>query len=276
MSYRYRRSEELGPGTRRIAREVVEEALRVLNDPEISAETAIHESRKAIKKLRGLLRLVRPVVVADSMFVEGVRFLRGAARSLGPFRDSDVMTETLDILTRGDGGDAPLGNITLAPPKAAGAKLRKARAAAIVGLINDLLEFRKTIAAWKFDATSLAALKSGYEVTRTSARKQMYKALEEPTDKRLHDWRKHVKYHNYHTRLLANLYGGKTDTRKDKVDRLQDLLGRHHDFAVLRETVKAGPPAGAGRDTIRALRKRIKQKSRSLENDARDLGQELF
>lgn len=62
MCYRLQKEEALAVGVRRIAREELDDALDYLTDSqEQSLDEAVYESRKSLKKLCGLLRLVRPI-----------------------------------------------------------------------------------------------------------------------------------------------------------------------------------------------------------------------
>ncbi len=61
----------------------------------------------------------------------------------------------------------------------------------------------------------------------------------EATEEEFHDWRKFVKYHFYHTRLLAGVYGKAARKRAKDANELEELLGQHHDLAVLRERITA-------------------------------------
>ena len=48
-----------------------------------------------------------------------------------------------------------------------------------------------------------------------------------------HEWRKRVKYHWYHCRLLKNLYKPLMKARRDEAKHLADLLGDDHDLSML-------------------------------------------
>ena len=55
-----RRSESLQNATRRVAREQLSKAIREIEDRTLDTDSTVHQVRKRIKKLRGLLRIVRP------------------------------------------------------------------------------------------------------------------------------------------------------------------------------------------------------------------------
>ncbi|HKN40971.1 MAG TPA: CHAD domain-containing protein [Acidimicrobiia bacterium] len=63
----------------------------------LDPDEAAHDARKRAKKLRALLRLVRPEL-GDDVYRRENRALRDAARRLSPVRDAWVLVETLDGL----------------------------------------------------------------------------------------------------------------------------------------------------------------------------------
>ena len=78
-------------------------------------EDAVHETRKALKRLRALVRLLEPELGAQAFARENAA-LRDAGRRLAGARDAEVMVGTLDALIA-------------APPAQAGAPPRRAAAA---------------------------------------------------------------------------------------------------------------------------------------------------
>jgi CHAD domain-containing protein len=275
LAYRYRRSEELGPGTRRIARELIDKTSRVLTNRSVAVESRIHEARKAIKKLRALLRLVRPASASEEAFSDGDAYLRDTARLLSGYRDDDVLRATVVQLVPDKAASSAIQGVLLAPRKS-GNGVKMARAKAIEAVAERMTRFGESVNGWRFRSPSLDALEPGYQATLAKARRQKLKAMKHPTEKRLHGWRKHVKYHHYHTGLLANLDDGRSKSRANGSDRLQELLGRHHDIAVLAHRLKEGVRAGIPSDAVRPLRNRLKRASRAIEHDVRTLGHELF
>ncbi len=60
MAYRLKQSESVMEGVRRIGEEQIAEAIDELRDECIARHQAVHQVRKRFKRMRGLLRLVRP------------------------------------------------------------------------------------------------------------------------------------------------------------------------------------------------------------------------
>ena len=97
MAYRLKKSDtSLGAALRRIAREQIDRALAAVDRPGEN-EKGIHKARACCKKLRGLIRLVRPGFVG---FEEENAAFRDAAKALERLRAGGAARETLDRLAR--------------------------------------------------------------------------------------------------------------------------------------------------------------------------------
>ena len=96
--YQIQAGETLGAGTSRVVREQVEAALAALRDGADRNE-AIHDARKCCKKLRAVLRLVRPALGEPSYREQNAAY-RDAARLLSSVRDRWMLVETFDALTK--------------------------------------------------------------------------------------------------------------------------------------------------------------------------------
>ena len=96
----------------------------------------------------------------------------------------------------------------------------------------------------------------------------MRQAREDPTAEAMHEWRKRVKYHSYHLRLLEPVWPAMLKAQVGAAKRLEELLGDHHDLDVFMQTL-AGDPAAFGDvekvETIRSLGHRRREE---LENEA--------
>src|SRR5262249_36409668 len=79
-------------------RKQMDEALEYLTEPHRgSQDEAVHEARKCFKKIRAVLRLVKPAIARKDYRRENVCF-RDAGRPLTEVRDAKILVETLDKL----------------------------------------------------------------------------------------------------------------------------------------------------------------------------------
>ena len=93
--YRIQADEKLEAAVRRIAHEQVEQAIAQLRGIDThNAQGSIHQCRKHIKKLRGLLRMVRPSM--GRAYRPANNTFRDAARLLSPYRDAHALLATFD------------------------------------------------------------------------------------------------------------------------------------------------------------------------------------
>ncbi|MBC8129586.1 MAG: CHAD domain-containing protein, partial [Rhizobiaceae bacterium] len=100
MSYRIDPGAPLDAETRRVFTEQLDKATAELSAPASGPDgdlhEAIHDARKRLKKLRGLLRLVRPG--HERFYRTENERLRDIARTLSAVRDRTALIESLDAL----------------------------------------------------------------------------------------------------------------------------------------------------------------------------------
>src|ERR1700730_254363 len=99
MAYQLSSEESVPEGLRRMFREEFKSAVDQLKTKNgAKRDEAIHEARKSIKKIRGVLRLVQPELGGVFRFEN--RRLRDAGRKLSAFRDAGSVIEVFDNLKR--------------------------------------------------------------------------------------------------------------------------------------------------------------------------------
>lgn len=225
-------SEQVNDALRRLTAKVA----RCIAAEASDFDEGIHDARTSLKKLRALLRLLRPALASD-LFRDEDQRVRDFARQLGGVRDAAVMLSTFEEIRQ----DAVpyLKQPAIASIEAALKRnYEDAQRAQTPQWSHDTLHpqferMEKSLLALKpagFDRNlMLAGLEQvyrdgyhGYRATRA-----------EPDEEHGHAWRKDVKYLWYQLQLFA------TPERDDiahyckKLDRLADTLGHEHDLAVL-------------------------------------------
>jgi len=111
VAYRLRRDESLTRGIQRVARVELRKALdRLAGDPEGLQGETVHDVRKRCKKLRGLVRLVRPAL-GNKQYRRANHACRDAARELSDLRETEVMLQTFDRLIAARRERLPRGGI---------------------------------------------------------------------------------------------------------------------------------------------------------------------
>ena len=251
----------------RAARGRIDDALDELRGKSDSTpEEAVHESRKDMKKLRALLRLVRDDLGKQTFARENTCF-RDAARELAGTRDSDVMLETLGALELPDGVGWQLRKVIQADRDRNGGDDREAAARRAVAMLK---EARGRADDWPVERDSFDALAGGLKRTYRRGRRDFKAAREEPTVESLHEWRKRVKDLWYHHTLLKELWPPVMTAVGDQAHDLSDLLGDDHDLAVLADWVREHADAGP------AFYEAVVRRRGELQAEAFTLGAVLY
>lgn len=275
MAYRLLGNETTGEFLKRVASEQVAKAIEDLEGADDDLHEAVHEFRKRCKKIRGLIRLVRPDF--PDYAAENAWF-RDLAGELSALRDATSMQESVAALVEHyaddldedayAGIDAWLGKRreTMTEERDAREKIDVIRA--------ELPEALARIEGWRLDSGGADALEAGLAKTYKRARRAMVSAADDGTSRDFHEWRKRVKYHRYHLRLLTPIWPKVTKARYKETKRLSDLLGDDHDLAVLRATLEE--EAGGAADERAALIALSRRRSAELRAQAWSLGRRLF
>src|SRR6056297_2922526 len=253
MSYQLQQHESLEEGLRRVAEEQIDKALAEIDDSKLSRHDTVHQVRKRCKKLRALARLVR------SAFPEYQRFntlYRDAARELSSIRDAQAVIETFDDLLHhfdrqlDPGAFQPIRNELVARRDEAHAGV-EAIDRRIARVRDTISSSRNDIEYWSLEADGGLILGRGVKKTYRRAGKARAEAADSPTTEAFHEWRKRIKYHWYHSRLLQRCWPALIKPWASEMHRLSDMLGDEHDLAVLHTMLRKGPDRFADRKRLR-------------------------
>lgn len=277
-AYRLDTGEQPVAGMRRIAMGRLERAAERLRKAEATADPSvcIHAARKDLKKLRAAIRLLRRELGDELYRAENERY-REAGRMLAPGRDAEAKLETLEALRE-----------RLAPEvgPAAGDEwleaLREERARALAAARGDeriaralaIVEAgRARVEAWPPASESWKLFKPGLDRAYRRGRREMRRAAADPSGTNMHAWRKRAKDLWYQLRILRDHLPKALRQSLDRADELAELLGDHHDLAVLRDDL-------LGRDVVvldrPALVAAIGERQEELAASAFELGEELY
>jgi CHAD domain-containing protein len=278
MAYRFSLDDvSVQSGFRRVAREQIDKGLSELDDRALDLHEAVHQVRKRTKKLRGLIRLVRPAFGAYSD--ENAR-LRDAAAELSSLRDTEALVETYDALIETYGDQVDTASLATIRHHLEAQRKQMAREIGACEKLSvfrtELIKARERAASWQLDNDGFEALEGGLAKTYKRARKTMKQARKDPVPEKLHAWRKRVKYHWYHTRLLQPVWTEPMAAHEDAVDDLAGLLGQHHDLSILREVLAERADDLGGVAEIEVLAGLAIQRQAAIEVEAFAVGAKLF
>ena len=277
MAYRFTEDEPVEAGLWRIAHEQIDKALGELSDPDLGPHESIHQVRKRCKKLRALLRIVRPHL-GETYAAENARF-RDAARTLSALRDATALIETYDVLV--EHYAEQIDRSAFGPVRRALTVRRNQLATEDVDLEARMAAFSQELQAaqpetWTLPAEGVEALREGLAKTYRRGRRAMAAAYENPTAEAFHEWRKRVKYHWYHCRLLRPTWKPVMRARCHALSDLSDLLGIEHDLAVFQQVLMDEPERFGGVRSLQAFLGLIDRRRAELQARAHPLGRRLF
>ena len=248
MAYRFKLQEPLAQEVRRVALEQIDMAEEKLAGKD-DAPTAIHDARRCLKRLRALIRLVRPaldeaVYRREAERVAGTgRLLSRRARCARHAPDRGQAREPLRPACPMAAASASQACWPRAPPR------RRSTPAQTAGgrPLQRLKQTRKFFAGQALDDVSFAALAEGMERCYRKGRRAFRSAYRKPSDEAFHAWRKSVQQHWRHMQLISRAWPEALSARAGEAKELSRLLGEDHDLAVLLAHVAAGRPMPAWR-----------------------------
>jgi CHAD domain-containing protein len=266
-AYKLKQKESIPDGVARIARGRIDDAIDELSGKtDSSAEEAVHNGRKDMKKLRALLRLVRGEI-GDGVYRRENACFRDAAAELAGLRDADVMLVTLEKLELDEAVAGPARQALEAHRLRTGAGSGKAAAKQAIAILT---EARARVDGWPLDGDGFDSLRPGLRRMYRRGRREFRAMSEEPTVEGLHEWRKRAKELWYDHTLLESLWKPVMSAVGDEAHALSDLLGDDHDLAVLlawaREHAEAPPELVGAVEARRA----------DLQRQALELGARLY
>ena len=236
-----------------------------------SAEERIHHARQRLKRLRTLLRVVRPALPGE--VAAATRALSAVARLLAEPRDADVAAASARGLREiaAPGEDAGLDRVVAELDRKAEAAHRHAaplryateRLAAAEAELGRLPRGLDGIAL--FERALARSYRRGWRAMR-----QARSSLATPD---LHRWRKAVKDYWNLVRLCRKRLPRRVQSSAADLGRLSDLLGLDHDHAVLAERLALSPEPDPGLMRHLSL---IARERRRLEDEAFRLGAQLY
>jgi CHAD domain-containing protein len=279
---------------REVALERLDRVLRELagtrsKDP----ATAIHEARKDLKRLRSLVRLLRPGL-GRKAYRREADALRRASRALGALREADALVETVEALRGPASGRVPAttldavhdalaaggstarqGSGRSTDGEAPGERVPEGRPG-VAEATAILLGVRERIAEGALDVDGRSTFADGLSRTYERAHAAFAVADADPTTTNLHDWRKRAKDLRYQQALLAPVWPVVLRAQAAEAKALSETLGDDHDLAELALVLRdpSGALSGVPHD-VDALLPVLDARRASLLRDARARGARL-
>lgn len=271
--------EFLAGGLQRISLEQLDYAMAALN--ELRIDIGVHEARKALRRVRATLRLVRDPL-GDAVYRAENVALRDAGRLIGGSRDATVMVETViglgflyrDVLQPG-AFDMLRANL-LERDKLIRKRVSGDRIEEVLGAIGAV---RDRFAAWPSRSVvqeGFPTVSDGIRRVYRRGRHRMADAYRDGTSESFHVWRKRVRYLRFQMTLLEGMWPGMQRGIVSNLSYLADALGAEHDLAELYRLLEDEPemlPDENARHLLQGLlvRNRIR-----LQEAAGPVGAQLY
>jgi CHAD domain-containing protein len=282
MAYRFKLKEELRAGVRRMAVEQLEKSLSA-PPPECDRVQWVHETRKALKRTRALLRSVRDGLDSETWRAENGA-LRAIARSLSPMRDRDVMEQTLALLAtsevrRSDKHlDAALtwyaGVLTKGNRRA---KIATEAPEVIIGeALEALGQARDRLSKLEVTGDLGAVLAGGIASTLRTGQETLSKLEADPSDETIHELRKDVQTYQRQHGLLLAAWPELQATRVAAAKALAEILGEAQDLSVLAAAIKSRRVTGDQKEHARRILVACRERQDSLREIAMPMASRLF
>lgn len=272
-----RAGESAPEGIRRIACGQLDESIERLDgETDEDTGTAVHETRKSLKRLRTTVRLARDELGEDVFGRENVAF-RDAGRRLAGARDSQVLLETLAAVSDRDGSARDAYTPFRRTLSAQHAAVQKAlqKGAAVGEAVAVLRDARARVRDWPLERETLDALAPGFKRLYRRGRRAYRKARDEPSSENLHELRKRVKDLWYAAQIVRPAAGKRMKRTARTAHRLSDLIGEEHDLALLATRVAQRRDRLSDAAAV-DLTERIERRRAALRSEALELGSRLY
>lgn len=225
--------------------------------------TDIHSARKAIRRSRATLRLLRPAI-GDSRFSRANRSLRDMSRTLMVVRDARALLDTLDCL--GEIDDCAADDMAAELRRSLVRNHRRSRrglsgsSPRVSRLRRGLEREEARVAAWPIPRDGWGLLRPAILSIYRKARVAGAEAVRDRSLEALHEWRKRVKDLWHSLQVLAPPEAGKEIGLARLAHRIADDLGADRDLALLMQYARSVDPPIELRSSFERLIERERKK----------------
>lgn len=268
------RSESLRSGLLRAVDVLTDSVTGTQTDQPGISEEDIHQIRTTIKKLRALLRLIRPAV-EPALFDRENERLRTAAGLLSFARDTEVARGTLKTLPVSDEIDKDAVQSVLSGLESR-AKIPTDLDATLGEVRRRVEQTRRNLHRLSLRGSERAILETGLRAVYRQGRKRMKVAIAQGRDDAFHRWRIRAKNLYYELQFLESVWPRRLHRLVSQLTQLQDEIGLDHDAAVLREWLNKMPENFGGREKVERVVRCLDNQTRELRKTAIPLGQKIW
>ena len=248
----------------------------LVKDGAAPSATAVHESRKRVKKVRTVLDVLE--ATGTKVRSKDRRRLQAAAHALSALRDRDAVIATFDTLRKQFPKRLPehsYGLIRRVLIRAKSRAAERARHAHVAARVASRLK-RMSRSIKRSPLRSIDAAHLAYAIGRAyrDSRRGLKRAVSARQSNETHRWRKRVKQLWYQLRLAQRLAPGIAVLVRD-LKRLETWLGEEHNLLILRTTLLGARDLQTMRGEVAQLTAMTAGRQQQLRRKAFALGRRL-
>lgn len=277
MGFRIKTGQDMSAEIRRIVLEQLDIAaseLKAIGDPE--TDQAIHDARRRVKKIRAVIRLVRPVL--DKPYRSVDADLSDVSQLLAPVADGQGIINTLNALAQRYHNVLPKRTASSIRSELVEREKRvdsQAKAEHVLQRAASALRSeRSRVKRWQLSAKGFNALEPGLKESFRRSRQAMKTARLHPTPEKYRTWRRQVKDLWFHIRLIESRCGNQLMGYQRRLEALDGVLGEYHNLVLLRDVLVTD--SGLSRREAAQCLKVVAKYERVLRRDAQVLGGRLY
>jgi CHAD domain-containing protein len=267
-----RADEPVRTGMLRVADILFQNAANRIRHPTRDSAEDIHAIRVIIKRLRALLRLIRPVLNRTVFDRENSR-LRAAAYRLSFERDADVARQTLAMLPCSKGHQAEAAKM-LRSQMNGDSQPENIQARNYVEM--DLARTSRSLHGMRISRTGWDAIEPGLTAVYRKCRKRMQRALRRGEDDAFHKWRIAVKHLYYQLQMLRPVWPKRLDKMIARLSQLQEKIGTDHDLVILKRSLVSSPHAAGDGEGVDKVVQSVVDEIAKLRELTKPLGKSIF
>jgi CHAD domain-containing protein len=275
MAFRLKSRKAIGRQLSRVVAGELTSAIDAIGNTAPMSTDNVHEVRKHVKKVRAVLRLLESSLGNGYGTLSGR--LRSASRRLSALRDADASLETLEKL-RVRHPHVLTASVVRSVDRGLKANKQQAQFRVprlLAGVVRTLEQSTRTVPGQIRKNADRDAMRSGVRRGYKRAREAMALARGRDDDEGMHRWRRRVKDHWYHMRLLKDA-SAHISARVRSLKQLETWLGDHHNLVVLHRLILDAPARFGDDRTIAAVLGCIDERRLALRRRASRRGTRLF
>ncbi len=277
MEYALSTEEPVGQEIKRIYSNCLRETAAEIHPPFENLPESIHNTRKGIKFIRTLLRLLKNLL-GQEKFEQTNLFFRDKSRYISEFRDLHVIIALLQHVTSEAHSVRPK-NIKPALKKLRNQEqklLDQAHQQNQFEKMADELEESCSILDEHLETVrGVSVLFVGLEDIYRNGATHLSLAHGEGKTDQFHEWRKQVKHLLHSYQIMMQYWPETLDINGKSLQQLSDYLGEEHDLALLEELLN-NDELKEELTATEAMLKYIDQKRSFLQRSALNLGDFIY